>query len=91
MPGICEPATNQPIAIDSNGDGTKDSSTALQPSQAATAWSWIMSEMEQEMTFHGTNSINGSMHYSLAYRLWHDNDLVDFETRTITQYEQAVA
>ena len=62
----CEPATNQPIAIDSNGDGTKDSSLLYNLHRRQL----LVMDYVGAGSFHGTNSINGSMPTAYA-----DNDL----------------
>ena len=66
----CEPATNQPIAIDSNGDGTKDSSLLYNLHRRQL----LVMDYVGAGSFHGTNSINGSMPTPLP-TAYADNDL----------------
>ena len=67
---FCEPATNQPIAIDSNGDGTKDSSLLYNLHRRQL----LVMDYVGAGSFHGTNSINGSMPTPLP-TAYADNDL----------------
>ena len=53
----CETAPNQPIAIDSNGDGTKDSSLLYNLHRRQL----LVMDYVGAGSFHGTNSINGSL------------------------------
>ena len=53
----CERATNQPIAIDSNGDGTKDSSLLYNLHRRQL----LVMDYVGAGSFYGTNLINGSL------------------------------
>lgn len=66
----CEPATNQPIAIDSNGDGTKNSSLLYNLYRRQL----LVMDYVGAGSFHGTNSLNGSMPTPLP-TAYADNDL----------------
>jgi len=62
----CERATNQPIAVDSNGDGTKDSSLLYNLHRRQL----LVMDYVGADSFYGTNSIPGSLPTAYA-----DNDL----------------